>query len=51
MLLAIDGLGQKEVEVVEREGGDQGQHAILVGDLDRDMDAEEGHTQPHNKGD
>ena len=46
MLLAVDGLGQQQVEVVEREGGDQGQHAVLVGDLDRDVDAEEA-TQNH----
>ena len=50
MLLAVDGLRQQEVEVVEGEGGDQGQHAVLVGDLDGDMDAEEGHTQPNNTG-
>ena len=45
VLLPVDGLRQQEVQVVQRHGGHQGEHAVLVGDLHRDMDAERGRTE------
>lgn len=33
MLLPVDGLGQQEVQVVQRHGGHQGEHAVLMRDL------------------
>lgn len=38
MLLSVDRLGQQEVQVVQGHGGNQGQHAVLMGDLHRDVD-------------
>ena len=39
VLLPVDGLRQQEVQVVQRHGGHQGEHAVLVGDLHRDVDS------------
>lgn len=38
MLAPVDGLGQQEVQVVQGQGGDEGQHPVLVRDLHRDVD-------------
>lgn len=38
MLVPVDGLGEKEMQVVQWQRGDEGQHPILVGDLHRDVD-------------
>lgn len=39
VLVSVDGLGQKEMQVVQRHGGDEGQHSVLVWDLHRDVDS------------
>lgn len=39
MLVPVDGLREKEVEVVQRQGGDEGQHTVLMGNLHRDVDS------------
>lgn len=39
MLVSVDGLGQEEVQVVQRHGGDERQHSVLVWDLHGDVDS------------
>lgn len=39
MLVSVDGLGQQEMQVVQRHGGDERQHAVLVRDLHGDVDS------------
>lgn len=39
MLVPVDRLGEKEMQVVQWQGGDEGQHPILMGDLHRDVDS------------
>lgn len=39
MLVPVDRLGEKEMQVVQRQGGDEGQHPILMGNLHRDVDS------------
>ena len=42
MLVPVDGLRQKEMQVVQRHGGDEWQHSILVWDLHGNVDSRGG---------
>lgn len=39
VLVPVDGLGEKEMQVVQWQGGDEGQHPVLMGNLHRDVDS------------
>lgn len=38
VLVSVDRLGEQEMQIVQRQGGDEGQHAVLMRDLHRDVD-------------
>lgn len=40
MLVSVDGLRQQKMQVVQRHGGDEGQHSVLVWDLHGNVDSE-----------
>jgi len=39
VLVPVDRLGEKEMQIVQWQGGDEGQHTVLMGDLHRDVDS------------